>query len=419
MRILWITNIVFPEAMRLLKGNGALKASGGWMLGAAENLVKQEDVSLVVATVSPDVKELTNLKGDRIEYYLLPYGKGNNKYNSEYERYWLEVQKQVKPDIIHIHGSEFTHGLAYVRACGNHHVVVSIQGLVGIYERYYYSGLTKGEILCNFTLRSILGRSSFNGRRSFYNRGALEKELFQSVEHIIGRTSWDRAHSWAFNPNAQYHKVGETLRPEFYNGQWDFSNCIRHSIFLSQANYSVKGLHMVLRAMPLVLRQFPDAVLRVAGSDITKHNTFKDFVNYTDYGRIIYRMIKDKGLKNVVTFTGPLDGEGMKQEYLLSNVFVCPSTIENSPNSLGEAQILGVPVISSYVGGVVDMMSGDENHLYRFEEIEMLAAKICEVFSAGDNQPQLYKMREMALLRHNPERNNADLLNVYKRISKN
>lgn len=419
MKILWITNIVFPEAQHLLKGEGSLKASGGWMLGAAESLSTPKNINLVVASVSPDVKELTNLKGDRIEYYLLPYGKGNDKYNSEYERYWLEVQKQVKPDIIHIHGSEFTHGLAYVRACGNYHVVVSIQGLVGIYERYYYSGLTKGEILRNFTLRSILGRSSFNGRRSFYNRGLLEKELFQSVEHIIGRTSWDRAHSWAFNPNAQYHKVGETLRPEFYNGQWAFSNCIHHSIFLSQANYSVKGLHMVLRAMPLVLRQFPDAVLRVAGSDITKHDTFKDFVDYTDYGRIIYRMIKDKGLKNVVTFTGPLDGEGMKQEYLRSNVFVCPSTIENSPNSLGEAQILGVPVISSYVGGVADMMSGDENHLYRFEEIEMLAAKICEVFSAGDNQPQLCKMREIALLRHNPERNNADLLNVYKQISKN
>lgn len=416
MNILWITNIVFPEAQRLLKGEGSLKASGGWMLGAAQALTQQEGINLVVASVSPDVKQLTNLKGEKIEYYLIPYGKGNNKYNSSYESFWREIKEKVCPDVVHIHGSEFTHGLAYVRACGNDNVVVSIQGLVSIYERYYYAGLTRGDILKNYTFRSVFGRSTLNGRRSFYTRGLLEKELLQRVNHIIGRTSWDKAHSWAYNPQAHYYVVGETLRPEFYSNQWEYSRCVHHSIFLSQANYSVKGLHMVLSAMPLVLRHYPDAVLRVAGSDITKHDSLKSWINYSDYGRIIYRVIKNGDLEGVVTFTGPLDGAAMKKEYLSTNVFICPSTIENSPNSLGEAQMLGVPVIASYVGGVADMMAGDEAHLYRFEEIEMLAAKICEVFSAGENQPQLHEMREKAFHRHNSERNSVDLLNVYKCI---
>lgn len=418
MNVLWITNIVFPEANALLKGEGALKASGGWMLGAAETLALQDGINLCVASVSTAVSKLTYLKGSIIHYYLLPYGRGNNKYNQDYETYWLEIQEKLRPDIIHIHGSEFTHGLAFVRACGSKNVVVSIQGLVSVYERYFYSGLTKVEIVKHFTIRSILRRSIFDGRRSFYKRGLLEKELLQSVGHIIGRTSWDKAHSWAYNPQAQYHVVGETLRPEFYSGQWDYSKCVHHSIFLSQANYSVKGLHMVLSAMPLILRHFPDAVLRVAGPDITKHDSLKSWINYTDYGRIIYRMIKNNKLEGVITFTGPLDGAAMKKEYLSTNVFVCPSTIENSPNSLGEAQILGVPVIASYVGGVADMMRGDEEHLYRFEEVEMLASEICTLFSAGDNLPQLLKMREMALLRHNPEHNSTDLLNVYKQIIK-
>ena len=417
MRILWITNIVFPEALRLLKGEGSLKASGGWMLGAAQALAQQEEVSLVVASVSQDVKQLTNLKGDSIEYYLLPYGKGNDKYNSSYESFWREIRETVCPDIVHIHGSEFTHGLAYVRACGNENVVVSIQGLVSIYERYYYSGLTKGDIFKNFTLRSVLGRSTFNGRRSFYKRGLLEKELFHSVNHIIGRTSWDKAHSWAYNPQAQYHVVGETLRPEFYSGQWDYSKCVHHSIFLSQANYSVKGLHMVLSAMPLILRHFPDAVLRVAGSDITKHDSLKSWINYTDYGRIIYRMIKNNKLEGAITFTGPLDGVAMKKEYLSTNVFVCPSTIENSPNSLGEAQILGVPIVAAYVGGIPDMMKGDEEHLYRFEEVEMMAKKICDLFAAKGELSYTNKMQEFARTRHDAQSNCNDLMNVYMTIS--
>lgn len=40
MKILWITNILFPEARVLLTGRGELKSSGGWMLGAAEALLK-------------------------------------------------------------------------------------------------------------------------------------------------------------------------------------------------------------------------------------------------------------------------------------------------------------------------------------------------------------------------------------------
>jgi glycosyltransferase involved in cell wall biosynthesis len=41
----------------------------------------------------------------------------------------------------------------------------------------------------------------------------------------------------------------------------------------------------------------------------------------------------------------------MKSEYLNCKVFVSPSPIENSPNSVWDAEILGVPTVASYVGG--------------------------------------------------------------------
>ena len=49
MKILWITNILFPEAEQLLVGNGELKSSGGWMLGAANALLQKEDIKLIVS----------------------------------------------------------------------------------------------------------------------------------------------------------------------------------------------------------------------------------------------------------------------------------------------------------------------------------------------------------------------------------
>ena len=96
MKVLWITNIVFPEADRLLSGAGELKCSGGWMLGAAGALVESGDVSLYVAAVSTSVKSLTRLVGEKITYYILPAGKGNTDYNLEYCPYCGETSIPIR-----------------------------------------------------------------------------------------------------------------------------------------------------------------------------------------------------------------------------------------------------------------------------------------------------------------------------------
>lgn len=414
MKILWITNILFPEAEQLLTGSGELKASGGWMLGAANALQQCKDVKLIVASVSPKVETLTKLEGKQITYFILPMGKGNLRYNDEYCTYWVQVKDAIKPDVVHIHGTEYSHGLAYMKACGSENVVISIQGLTSAYYYYYY-GMTKKDIYMNLTFRDIIRGSILKGQRQFKQRAAYEIEMIKEAKHIIGRTSWDRARTWAINPCAEYHFCNETLRPEFYDGsKWNYNKCNKHTIFLSQAGYPIKGLHQVLKAMSIILRHYPDASIRVAGGDITKTSTLSEKLRLSGYGRYIKRLIKKNALDGKVTFTGNLNGAQMKQEYLNANVFVCPSTIENSPNSLGEAQILGTPCVASYVGGVMDMMRGDEEHLYRFEEVEMLAAKVCGVFADAEKQVD---MRAVALRRHDGNSNSNNLLLIYKNIT--
>ena len=397
----------------LLTGRGELKSSGGWMLGAAEALLSEGEMDLSVATVCIDVTELKVLQGKSITYYVLPYGKGNKEYNPDYEPLWRQVCDKAKPDIVHIHGSEFTHGLAWVNACGSDNVVVSIQGLKSAYYYYYY-GLTKSEIMRNITLRDMLKGSILKEQKSFRKSGEWEKELLKKVHHIIGRTSWDRARTWEINSDAEYHFCNETLRKEFYDGsQWNYDSCVPHSIFLSQAGYPLKGLHQVLRTLPTILRHYPDTVVRIAGNDITRPNKKMGIPMLSGYGKIISKMIHKLGLQDKVTFTGNLNAEEIKREYLKCNVFVCSSAIENSPNSLGEAQILGVPCIASYVGGVPDMMRGDEEHLYRFEETAMLAEKVCRIFAENTN---CKNMRNKALYRHDPKKNALKIVKIYKSI---
>ena len=415
MKVLWITNIIFPEEECLLSGSSDFKSSGGWMLGAANNLIKQNGIKLFVANVSDKVRKLTILKGHSIEYYVIPLGsRGNIKINTDYVEYWKEIIAIVQPDVVHIHGTEFSHGHAYMSSNSCHNVVLSIQGLTSVCYRHFLSGLSFIDVLKNLTIRDLVFGTMFSHRKLYKSRGAYEKEMICMAENIIGRTNWDRSHSWAINPKASYFFCNETLREEFYdNSVWKYAKCKKHSIFLSQGGNPIKGLHQVLKAMPYILLHYPDVTIRIAGIDITKNISFADKLRLTGYGLYIKKLIRKLKLEDKVHFTGNLNAQEMKDEYLKANVFICPSSIENSPNSLGEAQILGVPCVASYVGGIPDMMLGNENNLYRFEDVEVLALKVCQIFDNKDNQVD---MRSIANERHNPELNSTMLSNIYKNI---
>lgn len=412
MKVLWITNIMLPPICKAI--NEPIPVTGGWMYSSLKELQTVKDVEFAVATVYQG-KQFAVKQIDNVLYYLLPLGgKSNLKYQPVLETYWQKVQQAFLPDVVHIHGTEFAHGLAYIKACSAHNVVVSIQGLVSVYSRYYLGEINNGDILKHITFRDILRKDTiFHQQHSFVKRGRIEKEILQSVNHVIGRTSWDKAHVWAINPKAQYHFCNETLRDEFYKHQWNYEECEKYSIFLSQAGYPIKGLHQVLKALPLILKHYPETKVYIAGDNITKRSWYR----LTGYGSYIKHLIKYYKLEKHIFFTGMLNEQDICKRYLKSNVFVCSSSIENSPNSLGEAQLLGVPCIASYVGGVPDMMKGCEKFMYRFEEVEMLASKVCGIFS--NNFLLVHDlMQKDANIRHHKVANSNRLFEIYNCISK-
>lgn len=419
MRVLWITGSLLPEAIAKIRGEEAKSwnSTGSWIIGAAKALADIESVELTMLSTSQDVKSLTCVQTGSIKSYALPYGKGHFEENREYNKYMKDIERATAPDIVHIHGTEYSHSLAWLRVCGSRNTVISIQGMTSVCAYYFKGGMRLADILLNISFRDLIRGGILRGQTSFRRRGRFEREMIQHVGHVIGRTRWDKAHVWEINPNAVYHYGGETLREAFYSAEsWNYSACRPHTIFLSQAEMPLKGLHQLLKALPMVHRSFPDTQIRVAGKDPTLAYDASQWWRITGYGRYIKSLIKKLGLRDYITFIGPKGTEEMVAELLQCNVFLCSSAIENSPNSLGEAQMLGVPCIASYVGGVPDMMRGNEENLYRYEDTEMLAERICAVFSNKEKQKNL---TDTALLRHNPQKNVADLLETYKSVLNN
>jgi glycosyltransferase involved in cell wall biosynthesis len=381
---------------------------------AMEIVALNPEIDLAVATTYSGTK-LKVLSINKITYYLLPGINSRLSYDSGVESSWKHIKAKFAPGVIHIHGTECPHGLAYIRACGQEGVVLSIQGLVSVYSRYYLGGIDKDVLRKNITLRDMIKRDTvFSQAANFQRRAELEMEYIKLTKNIIGRTSWDKVHVTSINPIAKYHFCNETLRSGFYNFSWDYNGCDKHAIFLSQGHYPIKGLHQVVKALPLILKRYPSAKVYVGGSNIIN----KRYWRISGYGKYILRLLRTNNLSSSVIFTGLLDETKMIQQYLMCNVFVCPSSIENSANSIGEAQLLGVPCVASYVGGTPDLINhGITGLLYRFEEFEMLADCICQIFDdASFGQSLSRSGRNAARLRHNKEINAKTTNNIYTTI---
>ena len=97
MNILWVTNILFPEADALLNGSNELKSSGGWMLGLANALQKKKGINLCVASLSKKVNKLVRIEGKHISYFVIPYGKGN--VNPNFKKFYETGNKLLKSPV--------------------------------------------------------------------------------------------------------------------------------------------------------------------------------------------------------------------------------------------------------------------------------------------------------------------------------
>ena len=108
----------------------------------------------------------------------------------------------------------------------------------------------------------------------------------------------------------------------------------------------------------------------------------------------------------------------MRQEYLNANVMVMCSNIENSPNCVGEAMLIGTPVVASYVGGVSNLLEhGKEGFLYQHNAPYMLAHYVCEVFQ-DISLADIFSSngRKKAHILYNQEENMKQLMSIYKTV---
>lgn len=388
MRILWFS--VTPSMFNP-RSNG--HNGGGW-IASLERIVRQvAEIELGVAFNFTD--NGFSYKRDGVVYYPIS--------NASLEAY-LRIIDDFKPDLIQIFGSENAFG----ELCGKTDVpvVIHMQGCLPPYHNALFPvGMGPIDFL---TQRGLSWRYRFIGLRSepaFRRNAEREIQTIQHCRYFMGRTEWDKGLIDLFNPSATYFHCEEALRPSFLEGsqiwQWHDGKPVIVSV-ISRPWY--KGCDLILKTSQL-LRRFTDIDYEwhVYGIPEMRFFEHKYGIRADEVG---------------VRVMGTATQQQLVEAITSARCYVHTSYIDNSPNSLCEAQILGTPVLSTHVGGISSLVQHGKNGLlFPANDPYTLASLLKRVCFDRQLAESLGNgARRDAMRRHNPESIKNRVIEIYKAI---
>ncbi len=444
MKILWICNTMLPIIAHKL-GLGAGNKEG-WLTGLCSTILENHTKNNIELHIAFPTDNASGIKSGQLHlengavltYYAFTEEIHKpEKYRPFLEKQLADIINEAEPEVIHCFGTEFPHTLAAIKACSTpEKIVVGLQGICTAIAESYMANIPES-VQNSVTFRDFIKRDSIKQQqRKYAIRGLREQEVISRAVNVIGRTEFDRGYAYKYNRGLTYYSMNETLRTCFYQGKWSEESSKPHTIFISQADYPLKGFHYLLIAAGRLVKKYPDIEIRAAGNSLVEYAALKDKMKISAYGKYLRRLIRDEGLEGRVHFTGMLSAEQMKEEYLNCGVFVCCSANENSPNSLGEAMLLGVPCVAALVGGIPDMftagvdgagfkgfdadlrpdMTAYDGGLYNVSEA--LEKAVCEIWENPSKKHTFCKnARIHAKTTHNREANYAKMVEIYSNIA--
>lgn len=234
--------------------------------------------------------------------------------------------------------------------------------------------------------------------------------LFKRVEFVMGRTDWDYQVSQLLAPQSKYFHVDEVLREPFYKnaGKWRWSDTHELKIISTLSDTVYKGLDTILKTAQLIKTQCNISFKWIIVG-LSPQTPIVGF--FEKKSHIISKSVN-------VEYIGVLDANQLCHQLLSSHVYVHPSYIDNSPNSVCEAQLLGMPVIGTFVGGIPSLINNFENGiLVPANAPYELAYLLKKLYLEKELAKKLgHEAYNTASKRHNKENILFDVMNVYKKI---
>lgn len=379
MKVVWIVNIPIGP---LAKSLNVTASSGSWLTAALDE-VKDPTIQLHVITTC-NIKQDIVITEEGVTYIGLALGStATYKHSNKNLARWQKILSDITPDILQIWGTEYQHALSAILAKPTDcKAFVYVQGVLESVYNHYFGGLDKHTLSANTSpVERISGKTIFQARKNIKRSAENEKQIVTRADGIILETKWSEDYyRLACGCEVFYHHA-LSINKAFLNAERAKEDVERHTVFTSASDYPLKGVHQLIKALALVKKQYPTVKLYVPGYKIERNLGWKQKLKTKAYRRYLNKLITSLDLWNNIIFTGPLSAEHMAERMKKANVFVCCSAIENHSSTLREAMHVGVPCISTCVGGVPEVLqNGYNGELYDFADSAALAGRLIALF---------------------------------------
>lgn len=410
MRILWFTNTPSNYGVYNNGYNG-----GGWISSLETALTREGNIDLGICFLLDGNPWKKKING--VIYYPVArsrYGFWGKIVNSmriflkcpDWSEYFIEQYMKVvddfRPDIIHIFGTEQNFGLLAKHI--DIPIVIHLQGLLIPYlNAFFPPGVSKmSYFFCDFFPLKVIKRYlEFCVYKISAHR---ELEIIKTNKHFLGRTEWDKSIINVFNHNSTYDYCGEILRDAFYKkSKRNIPSNLVITSTISSPLY--KGIDVIGKCAAILHQEYGvDFEWRVFGN--IDENMFKRKINRSERGS--------------VRLMGVVSQDTIRQSVMESTVFVHPSYIDNSPNSVCEAQLLGCPVVAQNVGGLSSLINhGTDGMLVPANDPYLMTHAIMVLYEDKKRNIRMGELaQQTALRRHDKVHIVDELINIYIKYKK-
>lgn len=398
MRVLWFA--MTPSCYDV-------KNSGSW-IEALEKIFKRylPDVKLGIAFEHQD--NVFKVERDGVTYYPIHVKKTSSpQKNFEILRsHYLKAIEDFNPDIVHCFGTERWHyGLLAKEV--NVPFVIHIMGFMNIYDPMDEIVLHQHDYIKYFNynpIKYLIHKREYKTKRE---NQELECEVMLANKYFMGRTQWDENVVRYYSDGGKYYHCEEAIREEIYDAHvhWHYHQRDKVRLITIGNAGSLKGNEMMLKTAWLLKNQF--------------HFEFEWLYTSNEYTMSFFERIVDIRHQDVnIKLIGRLNASEIARELANADFYVHPAIIDNSPNTVCEAQLIGVPVISTNAGGIPSLVEdGGTGFLYPYCEPHALAFMIMNLHEQKDILEQVSKNEiECSRKRHNPNNLAKRIMEIYNDI---
>lgn len=391
MKILWLAPFPISELSKYLSGyHSDTPSKGMWLFNLLNEFKGFKDLEVHIVTYTSKINRSITISQGNLTFHIVRHripliNKGYPGYFPVNRTFHYPLLKRklrrfiniINPDLIHVHGTEDVYGLVPIKT--KIPVLVSIQGIINeIYLR-------------NKTLSHFFQRQ-------------IETKCLKAYTNFGCRTNFDKDFVKKSNPESIIHYLPEAVNPIFFNVNYEpkEDKIVNFVGTVSKA----KGIIILIEAMTKVCAHFPEVKLNIIGPPNNRDQ------------KELSELISNHNLNENIIFHGFKTPEEILQLHLDARLYVLPTLMDNSPNSLCEAMTLGMPCIASRVGGIPSLINDQINGLL-FEpgNSDELAEKMIFLLSDIGYSIKLGKnARVLAFKRNYPDEVAKTTFDVYKSI---